>query len=88
MATLNDLEALLNELASASAGLTLEEFKTLAIGEIRQQMAGDKIYVPAVRVSKTERILEAARKLPAGIVSQRLGVSHSYVLRVINRSKN
>lgn len=88
MATIKDLEDIMNRLAEASAGLTLEEFKRQCIGEIRRELQGQKIYVPDTRVSKKDQIVRAAAKLPTGVVAQRYGVTQSYVCRVVKRRKN
>ncbi len=85
MATIKDLEDLLNHIAAASDGMTLDEFKRAILGEVQQRFRGDKIYVPETRVSKKEAIIEAARKLPAGVVAERFGVSHSYVCGIMRR---
>lgn len=85
MATINDLEALLDLLAKASEGMTLEEYNRAILGELKQQYRGDKIYVPVERLCKKDKIAEAARNLPTGVVAQRYGVHPSYVRKIFRR---
>lgn len=87
MATLKDLDELLTRLAEASAGLTLEEFKLLAIGEVRREFCGQKIYVAAPDSSKKAMVIEAAKRLPTGVVVERCGVSRQYVHKLTRRRK-
>jgi hypothetical protein len=87
MATLKDLDELLTRLAEASAGLTLEEFKRMAIGEVSREFRGQRINVPDVRLSRKSEIAAAAQKLPTGVVAQRYGVTQSYVCRVVKRRR-
>lgn len=89
MPTLKDLDELLTRLAEASEGMTLEEFKRLAIGEVGREFRGQRINVPAERISAKEQIVKAAQKLPTGVVAQRYGVTQSYVCRLVKvRRKN
>lgn len=87
MATLSDLESLLDRLAKSSEGMTLEEFKRAVMGEIKQQFASDKIYVPARHDCKKDKIIEAAKKLPTSVVVERYGVSRQYVSRLVRNKK-
>jgi hypothetical protein len=85
MATLKDLDDLLTKLAEASAGMSLQEFKRLAIGEVRREFQGQKIYVAAPDTSKKQMVLEAALRLPTGVVATRCGVSNRYVQRLLKK---
>jgi len=88
MATFNDLEELLDCLAKTSDGLTLEEFKRQILDGVADRFRGQKINIPAARISKKQQILDAAKKTPTGVVAERYGVSQSYVCRLIRRPKN
>ena len=85
MATLKDLDELLTRLADASAGMSLEEFKRAILGEVQREFTGQKIYIAAPCTSKKQMVIEAARRLPTGVVVERCGVSRQYVHKLIRR---
>jgi hypothetical protein len=85
MATLKDLDDLMTRLAEASDGLTLHEFKRLVISEGMREFQGQKMYWRVPDCSKKQMVLEAARRLPTGVVATRCGVSNRYVQRLLKK---
>lgn len=85
MPTLRDLDTLMQLLIESSRDMSLDEFKTAVLGEIRRDFAGQKIFVPESRENKRAQIEAATQTLPTGIVAERYGVSRSYVYRIIKR---
>lgn len=57
---------------------------------IRRQWPGERVYCPPPDSRKdprrTERAREMARRLPTGVVAERLGVSTSYARRLARKS--
>lgn len=83
MATLKELQAIMLNIPGVSA-----ETVTMIIVEMQRSLPGEKLYIPAPDTSKKQQIVEAAKKMPTGIVAQRYGVTQSYVCRAIKRRKN
>jgi hypothetical protein len=85
VATLNDLIDCMCRFAEANEkNLTKDfcvEFKT----HLQKQFPGEKVYIPAADMSKKAQIAEAAKRLPTGVVAARMGVSHSWVRKVVKR---
>lgn len=87
MATLKDLDELLTRLAEASEGMSLEEFKRAIMGEVQREFTGQKIYIAAPDTSKKQMVIEAAKRLPTGVVAERCGVTRRYVNKLISRRR-
>ena len=85
MATIKDLDDLMTRLMESSQGLTLEQFKKMVLDEGVRRFQGQKMYWPAPDTSKKQMVIEAARRLPTGVVAQRCGVSSRYVQRLVKK---
>ena len=92
MATLREIIEFMAKVAAETDHSFSEEFASIAERAIRQHYAAERIYVvpPSSRKdpARGQAIAEAARKLPTGIVSERLGVSRQLVAYHLKKSKN
>lgn len=85
MPTLRDLHALL-----LGSGLSPETVEKLFV-EMRRAFPGDKVYIPPLGTrkdtSRQDVIRRLAKTLPTGVICERLGLSRSYVHRVLKVRK-
>lgn len=70
-----------------NSGISPETLEMIVI-ETQRSFPGEKIYVASGDApSKKSEIIESLRKLPAGVVAERHGVSRRYVNSLIKRRR-
>ena len=91
MATLREIIEFLGKVAVETNHSFSKEFAAVAERAIQERYAAERIYVIPPNSKRDpkrgEAIAEAARKLPTGIVSKRLGVSRQLVAYHLKKGK-
>jgi len=84
------LDAVGEVTASRGQQLSVEDLRTVE-RHVRALWPAERVYIPPVGSRKDPerrvKIRETAKKLPTGIAAERLGVSESWVHRVMKQPK-
>ncbi|MBP8214729.1 MAG: hypothetical protein KAX66_04615 [Propionivibrio sp.] len=92
MPTLREFMTRFSELLAQNGESFSESVFTQVENQMRRDFPAERIYIPPAGSRKDparrENIAELSRRLPAGIVRERLGVSRQLVSYHIKKSKN
>ena len=89
--TLRELMRFVCDCAQQAGYSVPDEFTDELSRQVRHAYPAERVYIPPPRSRKdperAEAIQSAARELPTGVISERFGVSRSYVHRVIKKRR-
>lgn len=86
MPTLREMMRFLCRCAEQSGHSFSEDLAVELEKQLMKEYPMEKVYIPRPDNSKKAAIVEAAKRLPSGVVAQRYGVTRSWVHRATKKS--